>query len=114
MKRELKFCALFKHIATGKTIWLESTVNHTIKDIGGYLQLTEWLQYTDQKDRNGKGIYDGDIAKLSNGEIGSISYFNGRGFYFSSKRQSSVLWELLNFYKIEVIGNIYENPELLK
>ena len=68
------------------------------------------MQYTGLKDKNGKGIYEGDIVEHEyNGKsIRNIvkfefgAYFAG-DFYLYRKRNV-----------IEVIGNIYENHELLK
>ena len=68
-------------------------------------------QYTGLDDKNGKEIYEGDIVKYEN-MIGKIMFFHG-GFILSDFEETEE-WELgvIN-EETEVIGNIYDNPELL-
>jgi len=70
------------------------------------------MQYTDLKDKNGKEIYEGDIVKAGDkSEITSITFKEGC-FYtvMSGGNYRAGGW---NTEAIEIIGNIYENPELL-
>lgn len=69
-------------------------------------------QYTGLTDKNGKKIFEGDIIR-SNSERGYIEYYpndcafevvDDHGFY----------WLISEMSNIEVIGNIHDNPELLK
>jgi len=78
----------------------------------------ELMQYTGLKDKNNKEIYEGDIVKLRNNHgMGVIKYSDEWGAFvveYIKPRPIAVLG--MNYYKedIEVIGNIYENSELLK
>ena len=71
------------------------------------------MQCTGLKDKNGKLIYEGDIVRDIN--IPSYFYivvwFKG-GFYLKSTVSNSFL--VFDTTQQEVIGNIYENPELLE
>ena len=72
-------------------------------------------QYTGLKDKNGKEIYEGDITNNGIIRFGRIEEINGIGFYLESHFSRNVFGELFRFTTpFEVIGNIYENPELLE
>ena len=64
-----------------------------------------WLQYTDLKDRNGKEICEGDILRFDNWLVRDIVFIEG------CFRLRNILYEP-SYEHGEVIGNIYENPEL--
>lgn len=88
-------------------------------------------QYTGLKDKIGKEIYEGDIVKRHEhsiksenchvmSSIGQIKFLDGAfGFYkekgnmyLFNSLHDELEYEELNYY--EVIGNIYENSDLLK
>ncbi|MDH5083522.1 YopX family protein [Clostridium perfringens] len=86
------------------------------------LEMIELMQYTCLKDKNRKEIYEGDIL--------SIKIYSGDKVIVEGKTVVEfkdgcfgVIWghdkaflSLNSFFKakFEVIGNIYENPELLR
>ena len=141
MKREIKFRAwhLTKSIMA-EVEWLrwDGTihVNYKVgesKDgffFGGNNVGADWqrddyelMQFTGLKDKNGKEIYESDILKLQyplnygyggihNKEIIVTISFESGCFWFTGEGYTDCNWHFYNEY--EVIGNIYENPELLK
>lgn len=75
------------------------------------------MQYTGLKDKNGKEIYEGDICN-SVYSVGKV-YWNEMTARFSFEFDTDIdgLFEMasgIEGKKFEVIGNIYENPELLE
>lgn len=77
-------------------------------------------QYTGLTDKNGNKIFEGDIIKiylyddirLANYEIGNIKYDETKARYIFCTEDGC--YSIDNSNEYEVIGNIHDNPELLK
>lgn len=71
-------------------------------------------QFTGVKDNGGREIYKGDIVRLKqwNPQIYQVFFANG-GFCFGKSETDAYYNDIHYAADGEVIGNIYENPELL-
>ena len=75
-------------------------------------EILKLMQYTGLKDKNGVEIYEGDIVRHATDEGVYKVIFEDGGFYVKNLFEYD--FQPINEYPLEVIGNIYENPELLE
>ena len=143
MNREIKFRAWDnenKYMVTSKQgvfTALRNSMNIVRQDNGYYndgdllkpnKEKYILMQYTGLDDKNGKEIYEGDIVLYQDWEMayegggndsfinkGIVEYCEDNCCFNVTERQTVDLADVL--YKdnedLEVIGNIYDNPELL-
>lgn len=121
--REIKFRG--KELGTGK--WVQGDLHilctrpHIHIPYKSYIDLSTIGQFTGLRDINGKDIYEGDIIKSSHGTLHYIVYDNDLACFKAVVARYNPLGEyetlskgwVVQFNK-EVIGNIHDNPELLK
>ena len=135
MKREIKFRAwngehmfrieglrwiLFSSPEEGKGVRVDENGQNDWRTLELDKESCALMQYTGLKDKNGKEIYESDIVKSitgfaasSPGEVGVIKWYSyPPGFGVKWAYISNCRLEEKFLEDIEVIGNIYENPEL--
>lgn len=81
---------------------------YTIGNGADYSNKIILMQYTGLKDKKGKEIYEGDIID----GYGVVNFIGGRYVIVYDKEMKS--FEDLLGDDDEIIGNIYENPELIE
>ena len=127
--REIKFRAFHKKegilikiknllsFAIDGDIWINENKQHPINTFCGWVSEDfELMQYTGLKDKNKEPIYEGDIVKIINGYTNGTEYFDlvekvefkDGSFLLGNDCFRGIAEDF------EVIGNIYENPELLE
>jgi hypothetical protein len=105
-KRILKFRAWSKKL---KRMWSwEELRNLPLSDLER--DDLDWLQYSDYEDKEGKEIYEGDLLKYPNTKmVFEVIWRRGTFCY----QVSDGVFQIFDQTQCEVIGNIYENPDLL-
>jgi len=75
----------------------------------------EIMQFTGLKDTDGKEIYEGDILYTSDlYRKHFVVGYSGRSFELYDNKDGVVFDPNNDWSEYEVVGNIYENPELLE
>lgn len=89
--------------------------NATHEDfVSGNYDMCIPMDWTSKKDKNGVDIYEGDICELDNGTGFIVTFSSGCYWADYGDLGKDFLFTVLKEYSCKVIGNIFENPELIE
>lgn len=108
---------LVRELSTGKTFILDLShfnKNTTLHEVLVEVEPKTVGQYTGLKDKNGKEIYEGDIFNVGNNAV--VSFEEGEFILRYDNGNAEEMDMPIKYHadRFEVIGNIYENKELLE
>jgi hypothetical protein len=122
--REIKFRAWDKKkkiMAEVLTLIHNGRVEVSIQDSGPFLwrevEDIEIMQYTGIKDKNGKEVYEGDVFSPNKYWKNSVIAWMDSGRYMLIKNHGCIEISTSDGFCLEeheIIGNLYENPELIE
>lgn len=124
MAREIKYRAWYKYAKRMQEVLTIDFINKKVflsADKSGiprnylYFDDCELMQYTGLKDKTGKEIYEGDIFETPFWvAVVEWDENNGRFLGFTVSKERRIVYVGRQPEPAKIIGNIYENPELLK
>lgn len=119
--REIKFSYIYQHDDTERILNKKFDIHEIELELMGECFIERYTliarrQYTGLKDKNGIEIYEGDIVKTKNSLYKVI--YDKCCFWGIDEMGKYPIYQIKHYIMedeiFEVIGNIYENPELLE
>jgi hypothetical protein len=112
---------LFRGYSTAERMWIYGDLSHTTDKIVHISNENCFIgvkpetigQYTGLTDENGKKIFEGDVVTMpayGGGRHKAVVYFEGGKFAVDGSNWS---FKDISPTKMQVIGNIHDNPELM-
>lgn len=113
--REIKFSYIYQHDDTGRILNKKFDIHEIELELMGECFIERYTliarrQYTGLKDKNGVEIYEGDIVKGNYLRGIGVVGWNDKFCKFDISHRMNITPS----DEFEIIGNIYENPELLE
>lgn len=108
-----RYWGFIRHEATGSLVFAGlPTTNQESLTMEELLERSQ--EYTGLKDKTGKEIYEGDIFKTENNYIGVVKWDEAQfvAAILDEHGMESLFYAV--GMNIEVIGNVWEHPELLE
>ena len=123
IKEENEMWPVHAIVYDNKTVWVEEPDD---EDPSGLLEFDDviLMQSTGLKDKNGKEIFEGDVVQYQNTKVpsadskGVIRYFDNWAMFgidIEHNEPRALFFNgLADHISLDVVGNTYENPELLE
>lgn len=100
---------ILPHHNTGQPIHVDNLLSTSVE-----VSKATSCQCTGLKDKNGKLIWENDIVKINNSKVNTVITFRDFEIICTIPNEKYYKHRLEYDTEYEVIGNIFDNPELLE
>lgn len=102
------------HCLIGQEIKFSPYIEHECKIVGYEVDRNTICQCTGLKDKNGELIWENDIVKINNSKVNVLITFRDFEIICTIPSEKYYKHRLDYDTEYEVVGNIFDNPELLE